>query len=169
LIRREPVPEHALHAHYEKEGSYADCYATTLDAPVSHERYIEAFYTTWLFKLERWILAWTVKKPSTDAAAHELARGRRTDFAAWTIEARATDQLLMRDFLGSTRSWFMVEPRDSGRATRLYFGSVVVRRPDPVTGELRMGRGFGLLLGFHKLYSRALLRAARARLRRPAS
>jgi hypothetical protein len=162
LIRKEPLPDHALHAGYARQGSYADCYSTDIDRQVGLAGFVAAFYTTWLFKLERAILALLVNKPSTDEQAAAIARGQRQDFAAWTEEARAGDQLLMCDFQGNTRSWFMVAP--VGGVTRLYFGSVVVRRRDPATGQLAMGRGFSLLLGFHKLYSRALLRAAHARL-----
>jgi hypothetical protein len=153
LIARESIPEHALHAHYARRGAYLDCYATDFDRAVTLAEFITAFYTTWLFKLERWILSWSVNKPSTDEQARELAQGRRTDFAAWTLEARGTHQLLMCDFLGATRSWFMVEATATG--ARLYFGSVVTSR----------SAGFRGLLGFHKLYSRALLAAARPRLR----
>ena len=69
-----------------------------------------AFYTTWLFRLERWILRLAVARPSTDEEAHQLARGEREAFAAWSVEARAPDQLLMCDFTGRTRSWLMVVP-----------------------------------------------------------
>lgn len=164
MIRRTPVPEQALHAHYQRDGGYADCYTTDIARVVSQAQFVEAFYTTWLFKLERWILGWSVNKPSTDAQAREIARAQRSAFAAWTVEARLEDQLLMCDFLGHTRSWFMVEPQHG--ATRLYFGSVVTSRLDEATGKRALGRSYRLLLGFHKLYSRALLRTARRRLAR---
>jgi hypothetical protein len=167
LIRREPIPAQALHAHYAGEGAYLDCYVTDIDGAVTFEEFIAAFYTTWLFKLERWILAWSVHKTSSDAQARDLARGCRRDFAAWTQEARAGDQLLMCDFLGSTRSWFMLTPCKEG--SRLYFGSVVTSRRNPRTGLVELGHGFRLLLGFHKLYSRALLNAARSKLRKQVS
>src|SRR5690606_34330017 len=121
--------------------------------------YIEAFYTTPLFRLERLILRLAIRKPSTNAQARQIAAGAIDCFAAWRVEGRAPDQLLMCDLYGSTRSWFMVEPVDAGASprTRLYFGSAVVaaamRRPT-----------FRLLLGFHVLYSKALLRSARHRL-----
>jgi len=105
-----------------------------------------------------------VARPSDDGEARALARGERTAFAAWSVEGRADNQLLMCDFQSRTRSWLMVEPGVA--STRLYFGSGIVPRIDPVTGEKRMGPGFRALLGFHKLYSRALLAAARARLKR---
>ena len=131
---------------------------------VSHADYVEAFYTTWLFKLERLVLL-LVAKPSTDAHARQLARGERTTFAAWSVEARAPDQLLVCDYQGKTRSWLMVEPGlEQGTAiTRLYFGTGIV----PVTDTKSGGRGLSLffraLLPFHKLYARALLRAAHVR------
>jgi hypothetical protein len=158
------LPEGALLAQYARDGGYADCYVTDLPRVVTHADYVEAFYTTWLFKLERLILAWLVDKPSTDADAAALARAGRDDFAAWSVEARAGNQLLMCDFQSRTRSWLMVEPAPA--STRLYFGSGIVPTIDPATGDKRMGPGFRLLLGFHQLYSRALLAAARARLAR---
>jgi len=164
-VEKLPLPEHALHRRYALEGAYTDCYSTVIDAMVTHANFVEAFYTTWLFKLERWILAWTVQKPSNDAQARWVAHGDIDAFAAWTVEQRAPDQLLMCDFLGSTRSWFMTTPESGGR-TRLYFGSVVVAREDADTGRRELGRSYRLLMGFHRLYSRALLRAAAASLMR---
>ena len=56
---------------------------------------------------------------------------------------------------------------DSGNdstGTRLYFGSAVVPRRSARAGKPSLGPLFSALLGFHKLYSRILLRAARSRL-----
>ena len=72
----------------------------------------------------------------------------------------------LRDYRGSTRSWLMTLTQENNgeSRTRLYFGSAILGR-SPVAGEKkRLGRGFRLLLGFHKIYSRVLLQAARARL-----
>jgi len=66
----------------------------------THDVFVEAFYATALFKLERWLLRFLVARPSTDAEAHELARGERYSFAAWSVEARTPDQVLLRDFNG---------------------------------------------------------------------
>ena len=49
-------------------------------------------------------------------------------------------------------------------STRLYFGSAVVPELDAKTGQSSYGFGFHALLGFHRLYSRALLRSAVSRL-----
>lgn len=156
VIQPCPLPDDALLQHYARTGAYTDCFGTDVPGPIPHARYVEAFYTTPLFKLERVILALAVRRPSTDAQARALAEGRLDRFAAWDVEQRAENQLLMCDLFGNTRSWLMVAPTVGG--TRLYFGSAVVPKA--------MGRGsFTGMLAFHKLYSRALLASARFRLR----
>ena len=167
-VRPCELPAHALLRRHLEGGGYADGYVTEVALPVSQAHYVEAFYTTWLFKLERRLLAWFVNKPSTDEGARELAGGSRSDFAAWHVEACEPAQLLMADFMGRTRSWLMCEAAGDGAATRLYFGSAVLPITDRRTGERTMSRGFRLLLGFHKLYSRALLAAAARRVVRRA-
>ena len=166
-IRRCTLPEGAFLAAYQADGSYADCYATAMAGTVSLEEFVAAFYTTRVFKLERLLLKWAVSKPSTDAQAGQLAAGHITTFAAWQVERRGQDQLLMSDFQARTRSWFMVAPDTAGNhtATRLYFGSAVVPVTNPRTGKAAMGWVFGALLGFHELYSVVLLRAAVSRLK----
>ena len=158
-----PLPARSFLQGYARVGAYTDCYCTELGFAVSQAAYVEAFYTTWLFKLERVLLDWFVARPSTDAQARALALGEREEFAAWDVERRDHEQLLMCDLAGRTRSWFLVEPREGG--TRLYFGSAVVPAVG-TDGRPRMGAVFRVLLGFHKLYSRALLAAACTRLQR---
>ena len=160
------LPADALLCKYLHEGAYADCYVTEVARPVSHAEYVEAFYTTAVFKAERLLLAWFVAKPSTDLQAQELGAGKVSSFAAWSVEARSPDQVLLSDFQGRTRSWLMRAPATSGTSgnTRLYFGSAVVPMANARSWEPRMGIVFRALLGFHKLYSRALLRAAASRL-----
>lgn len=164
-INASPLPDSALLARYQRDGAYADCYASDLGFAATHAQFVTAFYTTWLFKLERLILKWTLSRPSSDAQAAELAAGLIDEFAAWRVEARAPDQLLLTDIHGRTRSWLMVTLLESGGGTRLYFGSAVVPRPHPRSGKPALGFGFRALLGFHRLYSVALLSAARAQLR----
>ena len=150
-----PLPDNALLNKYHRDGGYTDCYMTEIPVSVSHAQYVNAFYTTALFKLERFILTWTVSKPSTDAQAKQLVDGLTDSFAAWTVEARTKDQLLMCDFVSRTRSWFMVVPLEKG--TRLYFGSAIVSK----TGKSTLEFGYRALIGFHKMYSVALLYAAK--------
>ena len=154
MIAPQPLPPFALLSRYAADGGYADCYATELPGDYSHAEYVAAFYTTWLFKLERLVLATLVFKPSTDEQAEQLGRAERDAFAAWTVEARAPDQLLVCDYQGKTRSWLMIERQDG--FTKLYFGTGIAGRP--------LSAFFRGLLPFHKRYARALLRAARSRL-----
>jgi hypothetical protein len=159
-----PLPDISLLSRYRlQSGPYTDCYSTEIAGTVSQAQFVAAFYTTWVFKLERTILKWAVARPSTDAQAALLAQGRLDAFAAWTVEDRREDQLLLCDMHGRTRSWLMAVPDASGDRTRLYFGSAVVPAKGSESGA-DIGTGFRLLLGFHKIYSRVLLKAAVRRL-----
>ena len=160
------IPDDTLLNNYPGEGTYTDCYVTEIHGAVSQARFVTAFYTTPVFKLERFILKIAVSKPSTDDQAIQLAAGSIDAFAAWNVEARSENQLLMSDFHRRTRSWLMVVPASgtSGTCTRLYFGSAVVPVKNPKTGKLTPGWMFRALPGFHKLYSVVLLYAAKSRL-----
>jgi len=162
------LPAGALLGTYRDAGAYTDCFAADMPRAVSQAEYVEAFYTTWVFKLERWVLAMFVAKPSTDLQAQALASGRTDAFAAWSVEGRTGNQLLMCDFQRRTRSWLMSvhDPANAAAGTRLFFGSAVVPVTHPKSGRSTMGPAFRVLLGFHKVYSRILLRAAMSRLER---
>jgi len=162
MIAPQPLPQFSLLSRYATDGGYADCFATELPGDFSHAEYVAAFYTSWLFKLERLVLATLVFKPSTDQQAEQLARGERDAFAAWSVEARAPDQLMVCDFQGKTRSWLMVERQDG--FTKLYFGTGIVPLVDAPSGRRRLSAFFRALMPFHKRYARALLAAARSRL-----
>jgi hypothetical protein len=159
------LPNKSLLRRYHDEGAYTDCYVSEISGQVSQTQFVEAFYTSPLFKLERLLLSWLVSRPSTDSQARELAEGNIEKFAAWSVEDRDNNQLLLADFQGRTRSWLMTNIDDGGHFTRLYFGSAVVPIVDKITGESRMGFLFRALLGFHRLYSWALLRLAVSRLK----
>ena len=162
------LPNQTLLGKYLESGAYTDCYAIDVASVVSQAQYVEAFYTTWLFKLERLLLGLIASRPSTDLGARALAVDQTDAFAAWRVEARTPHQLLMCDFQGRTRSWLMTEVTSDGAAigTRLYFGSAVVPVTDRRSGRKAMGLAFRVLLGFHKVYSRLLLRAAGSRVLR---
>lgn len=170
-IRPCALPDGALLLRYAGSGGYADCYVTETTETVSHAQFVECFYTTAVFKLERLILRLLASRPSTDAQASQLANGTLDSFAAWSVESRAPNQLLLTDFSGRTRSWLMVAAPDraGSTGTRLFFGSAVVPVRSQATDRRRLGPLFGALLGFHKLYSRVLLAAARSRLSRQES
>ena len=162
------VPPHTMLGQYLDNGAYADCYTTDVAGRISFPAFIFAFYTTLPFRLERTILTLTVSKPSTDKEARQLADGTAQKFAAWHMENRNQNELLMCDFGGRTRSWFMTEPVGTvtDTRTRLYFGSAVVPSRTTKTGSSSLGFGFQSLLGFHKLYSRVLLYCAKRNLER---
>lgn len=165
-LKTSKLPVDALLNRYERNGSYTDCYYIDLPRAISMEEYVTAFYTTPLFKIERSILSLMAGKPSTDSNAKELANGSATHFAAWSVEARESNQLLLRDFLGRTRSWLMVSPTESdgSKSTRLYFGSAVVPKSRPVAGKPSFGFLFHALYRFHHLYTKGLMLAVKSKL-----
>ncbi|MBT8099879.1 MAG: hypothetical protein KJO82_09020 [Gammaproteobacteria bacterium] len=142
---------------------YTDCFSTNLPVESSLPKFVEAFYTTPLFKAERLILKWLFSLSSTDEQARQVARGERDAFAAWNVEDRSDDQLLLIDVRERTGSWFMCVPQHE--STVLYFGSVVFRTEETAAGR-KMRWTYKSMLGLHRLYSRALLSAARSRLLR---
>ena len=157
-IQTTSLPAGALLERYSASGAYTDCYVATLPGQVALAEFMAAFYTTPIFKLERWLLARFLRYPSTDHEVQLLAQGQLTRFAAWHVESRESNQVILA--AGRTRSWLMASqlPARPG-ATSLYFGSAVVQRR---RGSLSWQ--FSALLGFHKLYSRALLAATVRRL-----
>ncbi len=168
-IRPCELPAGALLRRYSDSGAYADCYVVEIARAVSHAEFVEAFYTTAVFKLERLILRLLVSRPSTDAQARQLAQGTISSFAAWSVEGRAPGQLLLSDYTGRTKSWLMIAATEDSASpnTRLFFGSAVLPERKVTTGRTRLGFVFTALLGFHKLYSRILLAAARSRIAGP--
>ena len=159
------LPKHALLARYQLGGDlegYTDCFAIKLQKRIEFADFVVAFYTSPLFKIERFILR-LIGKPANDKKARELALGLRADFAAWTVEDRSQDQILLCDFMKKTRSWLMVELSDEERQSNLYFGSAVVFKTSE-TNEVKPPAGFSLLSRFHVWYSKALLNAAHRQL-----
>jgi hypothetical protein len=167
-ITRESVPEDSLlrtfrgGVHPDSWGRYADCFALRIDRSVTLAEFVFAFYTSPLFRIERGLLRLLISTPSSRADARAIADGTSDKFAAWYVGQRTATQLLMCDRYERTRSWFGVES-ESGGGTRLQFGSAVAAKRGEKS-DARRPAAFGLLLSFHVLYSRALLRAARANL-----
>lgn len=155
------LPPGTVMQGYRDSGDYTDCFVAIVAGRVSQARFVEAFYTSRLFRLERLVLALLVAKPSTDDDARRLAIGEAETFAAWRVEARAPDQILLCDYQSLTRSWLMTAQGPDGEppTTRLLFGTVVA--PRRREGARRV---FSALGGLHRVYARALLRSAVARL-----
>ena len=141
-------------------GHYADGFRVDIAGEVPLPRYIEAFYTSPLFKAERAVLR-VAGQPSSDADAAALATDARDRFAAWSVEARRDTEILLADISGRTKSWLMAEACADG-GTRLWFGSVIMATER--AGRARIPTGFTILIGPHRAYSRALLSAAARRL-----
>ena len=163
LVKPSELPQIALLRASRALGAFTDCYVAEVDGTVLLSVFVEAFYTTALFKVERTILKWLAGKPSTDADAKKLGEGTTDFFAAWRVESRSSEQLLLVDFTGRTKSWLMVVPVSGATGqvqTRLYFGSAVIPRKGSTSGARKMDFAFRALLGFHRLYSRLLLRSA---------
>lgn len=155
--------EGSLLCSHTRIHDYLDCFFVDLPRPVSFENFVEAFYTTWLFKLERLVL-WLAGYRSSDIQARQLAKGETKAFAVWVQQSRSQTQLLMTDINGATCSWLMVAPQ--GDATRLYFGSGVRARPGKPGVDGGLPRGYRALMGLHVMYSRALLSVAASQLLR---
>lgn len=165
-IQTGKIPDGALLERYSEQGAYTDCYYMDVPGHISHSEYVEAFYTSSLFRVERGILATVAARPSTDQKARELANGETETFSAWSVEGRTEDQLLLCDHLGRTRSWLMSMTAEGMEepATRLYFGSAVIPKSISASGRRSFGFAFHALSVFHRLYSRALMRSMYSRL-----
>ena len=144
-----PLPVGSLLESYPAAGGYVDCFSAEVPRPVSLPQLIEAFYTSRAFRPERWLIGALLGKRASNSDVARLAAGEAERFSAWSVEARREDQILLCDYQGRTRSWLMVAPVPGG--TQLHFGSAVVKPGDPV---------FKALLGFHRFYSRVLLKGA---------
>ncbi len=148
------VPEGALlNAYVGRDGTYTDCFETAYAGQVDLPAFITAFYTTWLFRLERAVLSLALRKKIHDSDVVALAQGREA-FAIWTVEARGSAEILLCDNAGTTRSYLAVAAQEDG-TTRLIFGSAVVGRN---TGQLPLL--VRLATPLHRLYSIGLLRLA---------
>ncbi len=159
-----PVP--SFLRKYKDGTGHADCYVTEVPGLITQPQFVEAFYTSPLFKIERTIISCLASKPATDSDAKQLAAGNASKFSAWSVEAQSPSELLLADFTGRTRSWLMALPcvgSPVATRTRLYFGSAVVARTVRGSPQPNMGWAFHSLLGFHRVYSRLLLSTASGR------
>ncbi len=157
-IRQMEPPDGSLIAPFvAREGLYTDAFSVQVPTTQYLRDFVSAFYTTRLFRAERMVLGLVAGAPSSDADAMALAAGMTDRFAVWTVEARRTDELLLAETSGRTKSWLHAATGPDG--TRLWFGSVVL----PARGG-GLGPVFHVLQGPHRVYARMLLRAAASRL-----
>lgn len=154
------VPDGTLIADdAQRTGGFADSFVTRVPGTVPLPVYVEAFYTSRLFRAER-VLLGLAGHPSTDTEARAVAEGSADRIAVWGHPVRRGDELLMPQLSGATASWFMT--RSVGTETELCFGTIV--RPGK-SGAKRMPWVYRALSGFHRLYSRLLLASAARRVR----
>jgi hypothetical protein len=165
-ITQQPVPADSLLNTYhggsrpERWVGQGDCFSVGVEKAVTLSDFVYAFYTSPVFRIERAILRTLAHAPSTDGEARAVAEGSGAAFAIWRVGERTSTQLLMCDRFERTRSWFQVVPM-AGGGTLLRFGSAVAASQNRGTAAMSAGWGFRLLMGFHVLYSRMLLGAAR--------
>ena len=160
-VHSSDIPDGYLISEFAKMAGYhTDAFYIDLPKSITLEDLIFAFYTTPLFKAERWVLRIAARAPSTDVDARALASAQVEAFAVWHVELRTdTDILLADQQSGRTKSWLAVEQTPNG--TRAWFGSVVV--PVMRRGKTELGPVFTSLMGLHGMYSRALLGVAARR------
>jgi hypothetical protein len=162
------LPETALLRPYRDSGAYTDCLTCDVIGVVTLADYVTAFYTSAAFRPERVLLSVLLGMRSSDAEAAQLGTGATDRFAAWTVEARDDDQILLCDYQSRTRSWLMVAPISGERAvakTRLYFGTAITKIDEGRAAQALAGFAFWALLWFHKAYARGLLWGAARRFR----
>ena len=153
------VPADGLLQTYVGQGAtYTDCFEVMAPCAVTLPDFITAFYTTWLFRLERFVLSQVLRRRFTDDDVHALAQGADR-FAAWRVELRDDTQILLCELSGHTRSYLAVSAKEDGE-TRLIFGSAVV----PARGK-PLGRIVAAFTPLHRVYSKALLQLAMRKLR----
>ena len=141
-------------------------YAAEVPGAITQEEFIEAMYTSPLFKLERMMLRVLAARTASGADAKQLAAGDAVAFSVWRVEGQSASELLLADFTGQIRSWLMATSATGSSGTLFRFGSAVVPRQSRGVHKPGLGWGFHALLGFHRLYSRLLLAAASKRVGR---
>jgi len=168
-VEREAVAEDSLLRTYrggtrpERWRKYGDCFSLIAEQGVSLTDFVFAFYTSPVFRIERFLLGALAGAASSDAQARAVADGSAASFALWYVGERTATQLLMCDRYERTRSWFRVVPLDRDR-TLLQFGSAVAASRGSRSDGTALGLGFRLLMRFHVLYSQALLHAAKVKI-----
>lgn len=158
-----PLPAFALLSRYaSRPGHHTDCFVTEIEGQVSIAEYTEAFFHSPVLRIERQLLR-LIAPASSYAQVQALATGTGTTLAGWELESRTEDQLLLSVMGGGIRTWLMVE--EAGDKTRLLFGSAVIPR-NADSENPKIDWHINALMGFHNLYSRIVLAAARGQLKR---
>ncbi|MEL7396055.1 MAG: hypothetical protein AAFN44_06750 [Pseudomonadota bacterium] len=158
-ITQIPAPDDSfLHALACQTGAYADCFEATVacDIPQSDafQRFVFAFFDSPVFRVERAILRLAGKAPKDRSDPKALALGETDAFAAWRVERRADNEILLVVLNTPIRTWLSLQKE--GSVARLRFGSAIL----PQEGKDIPHWAFRVTLPAHVVYSRLLLRAA---------
>lgn len=151
-ITATPHPAGSLLARYDAtEGSYTDCFRTSVRGEISLEDLIRTFFDTPLFRLEKRLLTLAGAKYDTPDDLDAFATGTGSHWLEWHTQERDNAQILL--FVGKTsvRSWLMVIPESGG--TQICFGSALLPSPAKQTPGLAVR----LTTPLHRGYARALL------------
>lgn len=136
----------------------ADCFRLDVPGHVPIERFAHAFFTSWLFKLERLVLP----VATTDDLAKDFAYSRVNEFAIWTAKERTDSELLAvwaeQHSPASGATWMRVVhgKDDEGKPkTCLEFGSAIAPGDMPYQKAV-----MAVAVPLHLAYSGLLLGAA---------
>ena len=102
-ILPKPLPESSLLARHRGAECYRDAFCARVPGEVSLAAFIAAFYASGAFWPERMALH-LIGRGADRADIAALAEGKAQRFAAWSVEARKGDQILLRDFQDRTCS-----------------------------------------------------------------
>ena len=168
------IPESGyLKPYRERSSWYTDCFFVDVQGQVCLSQFISAFFTTFLFRSERWVLGVFTSSPSSDQNVMDLASGVSDRLSLWRVEARDDQQLILSFGELGVRTWLMVEPHpEIANVSRLYFGtgldfsSRVAPEMDSQSRERKVSVLFYPFLGFHRFYARLLLWSAKVKVSR---
>ncbi|MEY3136794.1 MAG: hypothetical protein RL580_526, partial [Pseudomonadota bacterium] len=73
IVNEIPVPADTLLHQLRQAGYFTDCFTTVVPRAVTLPQFVEAFFTTPLFKAERLVLRLLLRQRTTDRQAYELA------------------------------------------------------------------------------------------------
>ena len=162
-----PPPETSLLAQRRGEDWYRDAFRACVPGHVTLGTFVTEFFAGPAFLPERMALH-LIGRGAGAAEIAALAEGTATRFAAWEMEAREADQLLMHDFLDRTCCWLAVShegdasdlgaPHNAGEREQrfLWFGTGLRNPGGPFARWLKQP---------HRAYARWLLAGAARRLR----
>lgn len=155
-----PLPPSSLIYEFATvQGGYCDCYYADTKGDADLQSYIDVFFGTWVFRLELKILSMFGLNRDSPDQVKLLAEDRVRTLAAWKVEDRTETDLLLAVGTGPIRTWLRIEAGPEN-AVRLYFGSALLPMGVDRHGRPRLDVTSVILLPFHRLYSRILLRAA---------